>query len=126
MSSIGAIISLISAGLFAEAETYVVRGAELTCSEGTYPTSLNLPRSHGVYIKEKSVMNTTDCVVEKNIGLFGFCKKTGTVCQPELCGIWSKGKKDLLIDEHPALVDSANLTCVLGGIISIAKNGGQE
>lgn len=119
-------IRLNSAQLLAQAPTYVVRGAELTCSEGTLPSSLNLPQSHGVYIKDKPLMNVTDCVAEKNIGLFGFCKKTDDVCQPELCGIWSDGKEDLLIDEQPALLDRATLICSLGGIISIAKDGGQE
>lgn len=124
--SLGSIISLIAAGLLAEGDTYVVRGAELTCSEGSLPSSLNLPQSHGVYIKGRPVMNVADCVVEKNIGLFGFCKKTDEVCQPELCGRWSHGKTDLSIDDEPALLDRAALTCALGGKITIAKNGGQD
>lgn len=124
--SLGSIISLIAAGLLAEGDTYVVRGAELTCSEGSLPSSLNLPQSHGVYIKDKPVMNVADYVIEKNIGLFGFCKKTDEVCQPELCGSWSHGKADLLIDNEPALLDRATLTCALGGKITIAKNGGQD
>lgn len=124
--SLGSIISLIAAGLLAEGDTYVVRGAELTCSEGTLPSSLNLPQSHGVYIKDKPVMNIADCEIDKNIGLFGFCKKMDEVCQPELCGRWSDGKTDLLIDNEPALLDRATLTCALGGKITIAKNGGQD
>lgn len=124
--SLSALIGLIATGLLEGEDTYVVRGAELTCSEGTHPTSLNLPQSHGVYIKDKPVMNITDCVAGENIGLFGFCKKTDDVCQPELCGLWSDGKMDLLVDEQPALIDRATLTCNLGGKISIAKNGGQE
>ncbi|MDR0266767.1 DUF4280 domain-containing protein [Paenibacillus sp.] len=125
--SLFSIIGLIAAGLLAEGDTYVVRGAELTCSEGTHPSILNLPLSHGVYIKDKPVMNVADCVVQKNIGLFGFCKKVEDICQPGLCGSsWSAGKEDLLIDNEPALLDRATLTCALGGKIKIAKNGGQD
>ncbi len=55
---------------------YVVRGATIYCSCGTHRRKLDLPVSHGSFIRDKAMMNETDCKVgiEQNIPPFGACK----------------------------------------------------
>jgi hypothetical protein len=61
-------------------EEYLVRGAYLACEYGTHHRRLNLPRSHGVYIKDKEhcLMNAADCKPGEgqgyNIPPFGICQ----------------------------------------------------
>ncbi|WP_010502957.1 DUF4280 domain-containing protein [Paenibacillus elgii] len=160
------LIGAIVKGLFQAEQKYVVRGATLKCSLGTDPGVLNLPKSHGVYIKKKPVMTVADCTPD-NIGCFGFCQaKMGgvldhiagwsrttsnslavqsnpllkgilefgadqlnaitaphTVCTPGICGKWSSGKEDLLINNEQALLSKSTLTCSLGGTITIEHDG---
>ena len=64
-------------------EEYLVRGAYLACSCGTHHRRLNLPRSHGVYIKDREhcLMNAADCKPGEgqgyNIPPFGICQAEG-------------------------------------------------
>lgn len=55
---------------------YVVRGATIYCSCGTHMRKLDMPVSHGSYIRDKAMMNKSDCKVgiDKNIPPFGACK----------------------------------------------------
>ena len=55
---------------------YVVRGATMYCSWGTHTRKLDMPASHGSYIRDKAMMNRTDCKVgiDKNIPPFGACR----------------------------------------------------
>lgn len=55
---------------------YVVRGATIYCSCGTHMRKLDMPVSHGSYIRDKAMMNITDCKVgiDQNIPPFGACK----------------------------------------------------
>ena len=55
---------------------YVVRGATMYCSCGTHTRKLDMPASHGSYIRDKAMMNRTDCKVgiDKNIPPFGACR----------------------------------------------------
>jgi hypothetical protein len=61
-------------------EEYLVRGAYLACEYGTHHRRLNLPWSHGVYIKDKEhcLMNAADCKPGEgqgyNIPPFGICQ----------------------------------------------------
>lgn len=54
---------------------YVVRGATMYCSCGTHMRKLDMPVSHGSFIRDKAMMNTTDCMVgiDQNIPPFGAC-----------------------------------------------------
>lgn len=61
---------------------YVVRGATIYCSCGSHMRKLDLPVSHGSFIRDKAMMNKADCKVgiDKNIPPFGVCmseKKAG-------------------------------------------------
>lgn len=61
---------------------YVVRGATIYCSCGSHMRKLDLPVSHGSFIRDKAMMNKADCKVgiDKNIPPFGACmseKKDG-------------------------------------------------
>lgn len=55
---------------------YVVRGATMYCSCGTHMRKLDMPVSHGSYIRDKAMMNKADCKVgiDQNIPPFGACK----------------------------------------------------
>jgi hypothetical protein len=61
-------------------EEYLVRGAYPVCEYGTHHRRLNLPWSHGVYIKDKEhcLMNAADCKPGEgqgyNIPPFGICQ----------------------------------------------------
>lgn len=123
---LGSVIGMLVQALAGGEKNYVVREAKLICDMGTDEGILNLPLSHGVYIKERAVMNIADHVPEENISTFGFCKapgNEGAPCEPLTCQKWQYGKDDVLIDEEPALLDSSTLTCTKGGTISIVSDG---
>lgn len=117
------LLQALMSGMLEGEHFYVVRGAVLKCSEGSDPGVLNLPTSHGVYIKDQPVLHVMDAVPIDNISHFGFCKKTGGVCEPLTCGPWTDGKKDVLIDEQPALLSQSQLMCTTGGTITIDQDG---
>ena len=55
---------------------YAVRGATIYCSCGTHTRKLDMPVSHGAYVRDKAMMNKTDCKVgiDQNIPPFGACQ----------------------------------------------------
>jgi hypothetical protein len=70
---------------------YVVRGAHIKCDYGDGERQLDMPRSHGVYIKgDLPVMRETDNVPIKNIPSFGMCKITKAPCVPDIIGYWKR------------------------------------
>lgn len=54
---------------------YVVRGATIYCSCGSHTRKLDMPVSHGSFIRDKAMMNKADCKVgiDQNIPPFGAC-----------------------------------------------------
>lgn len=54
---------------------YVVRGATIYCTCGSHMRKLDMPASHGAYIRDKAMMNKADCKVgiDQNIPPFGAC-----------------------------------------------------
>ncbi|MCM1258322.1 MAG: DUF4280 domain-containing protein [Roseburia sp.] len=54
---------------------YVVRGATIYCTKGSHKRKLDMPASHGSYIRDKAMMNKMDCKVgiDQNIPPFGAC-----------------------------------------------------
>ncbi|RJG21434.1 DUF4280 domain-containing protein [Paenibacillus thiaminolyticus] len=118
----GLLLSLAS-GLFSGEHSYVVRGATVTCSKGTDPGVLNLPEDHGVYIKGEPLMNIADHFPGEHIGCFGFCETSGGLCVPQIYEKWTGGKRDVLIDNEPALLSNSKLSCTSKGIISIEQDG---
>lgn len=106
--------------------TYVVRGAVISCSLGSAKDVLNLPLSHGVYLKGKAQLNVADSKPGTNIISFGTCKRSSPppVCTPSICTKWINHlDTNLIIDKEKALLKDANVTCVFGGIISIEQDG---
>lgn len=88
---------------------YLVRGAELMCSQGSNKRMMNLSPCHGVYIKMHAVVHELDCIQgdEDNITWFGVCtpgegletesiklladngtKCHGKKCEPHIIGTW--------------------------------------
>lgn len=55
---------------------YVVRGARIYCTCGSHIRKLDMPASHGSYIRDKAMMNACDCKVgiDQNIPPFGACR----------------------------------------------------
>lgn len=54
---------------------YVVRGATIYCTCGSHTRKLDMPVSHGSYIRDKAMLNNEDCKVgiDQNIPPFGAC-----------------------------------------------------
>lgn len=121
---------------------YLVRGAMLVCNKGSHPRRLNLPKSHGLYVLDKPLINENDCG-EDNISYFGVCssetppkgaetvnliaygedadkrdakKVQGLKCCPDIVGKWS--------DVHGQTVTTNScLVCACGGLITPATSG---
>ena len=68
------------------------------CSCGTHVREIDMPASHGAYIRDKAMMNQTDCKVglEQNIPPFGACKSK------------TKGEADIQIEDTKDLVPSVD------------------
>lgn len=128
-----AILRSLIANVLGGEKSYVVRGAVLKCDQGNHPGVLNLPLSHGVYIKDKPLLNIADKICGANaniseIGAFGLCKLTNDICKPEIAfgSKWTDGKEDVLIEGEPALLNTSKLICSCkgsGGVISIEDDG---
>lgn len=106
-----------------QAKSYVVRGAKTKCTLGSSSSWLNMPCSHGVYLRGQPQLNIMDYVPNANIVPFGKCKKRQK-CSPNTTP-WIEGKNDVLIENQPALLNTSTSTCSHGGIITIT-NDGQE
>jgi len=118
------LVKALLSGGFSGEFTYVVRGAEISCSEGSDPGVLNLPLSHGIYIKEQPVMNIADVIPLANVGRCGFCKLDGALCVPvTFMNKWTQGKEDVLVEGEAALLSRSELTCNKGGTIKIDMDG---
>lgn len=108
----------------AEAESYVVRGAKMSCSKGTSSSQLNLPQCHGVYLKDKPQLTIMDYKPGANIMPFGNCMRPKMPpCKPGISGPWAKGKADVLIDGQQALLSTSTNFCTQGGVIKITDDG---
>ena len=102
---------------------YVVRGAQVKCNKGSSSTNLNLPKSHGVYINDKPVLNDSDRAAGTNVMPFGRCKILKGPCSPSLASKWDKTKLNTLIKGQPALMSNSVLSCTIGGAIKIESDG---
>ncbi len=106
--------------------SYVTRGAVINCTLGSAPDVINLPLCHGVYIKGKPQLNIGDSRGGINIKCFGTCSRSvpPPVCTPAITVDWSNVfDTNLLVEGKKALIQNATVTCVNGGIITIATNG---
>jgi len=129
---------------------YVVAGATIFCSEGTHFNNLDLPMSHGVYIRDRAAMHEEDSVPGINIPEFGVCRSAnnsngekqtsdavgllpfddsvslpivGKLCTP-MTEKWIDAKEDVLVEGIPALTVECTLVCTQGGgIIAFVDDG---
>lgn len=105
---------------------YVVRGATMKCSLGTDKDVLNLPFSHGVFLKDKAMTNIADSLGGKNIMCFGSCliSSPPPPCSPAVSMNWINGSETkLLIEGVEALLDDAKVTCSISGVIDFIDSG---
>ncbi|MCL2610826.1 MAG: DUF4280 domain-containing protein [Defluviitaleaceae bacterium] len=112
----------------AKLSEYVVDGATLECTLGTVKSTLKMPLSHGIFLKDKAQCNVGDRIPIKNILPFGNCNITSPPppCIPATLLPWIN-KKDttLSLNEQKALIQNAICFCSIGGIITI-EDSGQE
>ena len=126
---------------------YIVRGAKMKCSCGSNSRKINLPVSHGSYVKyeecgtEKPILNADDNTKE-NISYFGVCEHgkedelidviddNGTlICSKKKCKLeidnckWMVTKDDYLVDGKPALTTDSLMFTNCGGIITFTTSG---
>ena len=126
---------------------YIVRGAKMKCSCGSNTRKINLPVSHGSYVKyeecgtEKPILNADD-KTEENISYFGVCPLHGKEddkidviddngslitnekkCKLELGDEWLLTKDDYLVDGKPALTTESIMFTKCGGIITFKSSG---
>jgi len=106
-------------------ESYVVEGAALRCSFGSSVSRLGIPIGHGVYIHGKKQANISDKQGMQNIRSFGqcLCPNQPPTCTPAVTAPWTNGKSSVIIENHPALLNTSITFCVRGGVITIAKDG---
>ncbi|ADO57886.1 hypothetical protein NS115_10820 [Paenibacillus jamilae] len=122
------LIKALAQGALSGEHSYVVRGAKLQCSQGTDPGVLNMMYSHGVFIKDKPVLNVDDAICGANISkinAFGLCKlKHGLPCEPEIAfgSKWTGGKEDVLIEGAPALLNNSTLMCSCQDVLTNTFN----
>ncbi|OAB42117.1 DUF4280 domain-containing protein [Paenibacillus glacialis] len=122
------LIRALAQGALSGEHSYVVRGATLQCSQGTAPGVLNTMYSHGIYIKDKPVVNVDDAICGANISkinAFGLCKlKQGLPCEPEIAfgSKWTGGKEDVLIEGAPALLTNSTLMCSCTGVQGVVSS----
>lgn len=110
--------------------SYVVAGAKLKCSYAVKKRKLRLPFSHGVYVKDKALMNVMDYKPNKNIVSFGICKSPKNPnagsphsCKPKITMKWINGKEDMLVENQPALINICKNKCAYEGEITIVEDG---
>jgi len=105
---------------------YVVCGATTRCTLGTMLSTLAMPLSHGVFLKEQPQCNIGDRIPIKNIRIFGNCKRTlpPPPCTPVVPLPWVNQKNTTLsINNQKALIDDAVCFCTFGGVISLVDSG---
>ncbi len=131
---------------------YLVRGALLTCDFGSHARKLNLPLSHGIYIKEKAQILEDDCIVDDNISYFGVCTCetppcdtetvtlqkygdagkdgatiTGCKCCPEIIGKWRDCmERNMYAGNVKTVTTESYLVCKHGGLIQPVSSGQEE
>lgn len=118
---------------------YAVAGAIVHCSYGTQLGRLKLSLCHGVYTKDKALMNVNDYEPFQNVMPFGYCTSSlnpavanGRIdilgvrkapCVPVLTKEWLNGKEDKIVDGYAALTKESTNMCLYCGMIKILDDG---
>lgn len=104
-------------------ESYVVNGAEVSCSMGAMSVPLRTTPGRRVKLRGKERANVADCIPLVNVGPFGVCKTTQMPCTPA-CAMWLNGKNDVLVEGMPSLLSHSKAVCPVGaGILKIEDDG---
>lgn len=120
---------------------YIVRGAKMKCDKGSNQRKINLPVSHGSYVKDKPILNKKDSKPD-NISYFGVCQecteeeitvidengalKTGKKCTPIISGEWVTTKDNNLVEGQAALTTDSIIFCTHGGKIKFLTSGQED
>jgi hypothetical protein len=103
---------------------YVVRVGKVRCAAGLKPDVLNMPYSHGVFLKGHPQLNITDSKAGVNIFSFGSCSILQGPCAPSFERDWINNSiTKLRIDGEEALLKDGILFCIHGGKVSIIESG---
>lgn len=103
--------------------SYVVDGAEVSCTMGAKSGTLKVIPPHRVKLRGSSRANIGDCKPLLNIMPFGVCKTTQMPCVPA-CVMWLNGKNNVLVGGLPALLSNSIAICPVGaGIVRITDDG---
>lgn len=103
--------------------SYVVDGAEISCTMGAKSGKLKVIPPHRVKMSGANRANIGDCKPMVNVQPFGVCSTTGMPCVPA-CAMWLNGKMDVLVGGMPALLSNSIAICPAGaGIIKISDDG---
>ncbi len=121
-------------------ELFVCAGAELECNFGDDEADLKVVAGHNVKIDDELMANMMDNKPFVNVGPFGQCSNPANPmvaaataanagrlqempCIPVLPAPWLKTKMDVRVNKLPALLESSQLMCVYGGVITIEDAG---
>ena len=122
---------------------YIVRGAKMQCDKGSNLRKINLPVSHGSYVKGNPILNKTDSKPIENIPYFGVCKnedrlpekinitvinkdgaiQPGKKCMLQILGEWQNAKGDTIVEVQSALTTDSIIFCNCGGVITFVEHG---
>ena len=100
---------------------YVVRGATIYCTCGSHTRKLDMPVSHGSYIRDKAMLNNEDCKVGNPMEVE--LPIAGKLCEPKITTKWQGAQEDTLVDGKPALKADCCITCCYGGTIGFMDSG---
>lgn len=117
----------------------VLNGAQLSCSQGTSPSSL-CTSSRKTAVGETVAATVDDFAPQQNIRAFGSCRTlanpqvaaatsaaqgalTPQPCVPVITAPWSPGASKTTVDARPALVTGSTCTCAWSGTIEIVDAG---
>lgn len=89
----------------------------LKCTCGT-KYSLFEKKENSVYTEQSTQMTISDI----KICPFAKCSNI-KICKPQLVGKWNQSDKNTLINNDPALISDASITCAHGGVVTIDKPG---
>lgn len=122
---------------------YIVRGAKMRCDKGSNLRKVNLPVSHGSYVKGSPILNMKDSKPVDNIPYFGVCKnedrlpekiditvinkdgalQIGKKCMLQILGEWQNAQGDNIVEGQPALTTDSKIFCNCGGVITFENHG---
>lgn len=117
----------------------VTGGANLLCSFGVAPSTLNVLPTNGV-LGGAPVANIMDFAPFVNVPPFGMCVTlsnpavasataaasgvlTPVPCTPAIPAPWIPGTPKVLVRNFPAVDNTCTMVCAFGGVISVVSPG---